>query len=371
MLHGVRVIDVGTTITAPLAAMLLADLGADVIKVERPEGDPFRSFRGGKYGPHFAAYNRGKRSVVIDLTTDTGQTEMADIVAGADVLIDNFRPGVLHRLGLAPDALRVRNPRLIHCSITGFGATGPDRDRPAYDGVAQAISGISSLFLDPNEPKVAGPTISDNVTGMYAAYGIVGALFERERTGAGRRLEVNMLEASMAFIPDAFTSVTQLGMHVDPYTRTAASQSYAFRCADGLLVAIHLSSLEKFWTGLLAALHAMELGSDPRFAERMGRVNNYLVLRDELQARFIRRPRGEWLERLRAADIPFAAVNTIEQTIAEPQIAALGSFGTFVHPSEGALTFIHSPILVDGERITAPLPPPVLGEHTAELLPGG
>jgi formyl-CoA transferase len=367
MLDGIRVVELGTTITAPLAAMLLADLGADVVKVERPEGDPFRAFRGGSYSPHFVAYNRNKRSAVVDLATDDGRDAFLALTRDADVLIDNVRPGVLERLGVGATLLRERNPRLIHCSITGFGATGPSRDRPAFDAVAQAMSGMSSLFLDPAEPRVSGPTISDNVTGMFACYGIMGALIERARTGTGRRLEVNMLEASMAFMPDAFANFTRLGITVDPFSRVAASQSYAFRCADGGLIAIHLSSIEKFWRNLVAAVEAPELGSDARFATRMDRLANYETLRLALAERFATRPRAAWLERLAAADIPFAAVASIPEALDDPQVAALGSVFTTEHPTEGTIRALHVPVLVDGERITPRRPPPTLGEHTAEL----
>jgi formyl-CoA transferase len=363
MLAGVRVLELGTTITAPLAAMMLADLGADVIKIERPEGDPFRSFRGGTYSPHFVAFNRNKRSLVLDLTREDERERMQTLLANADVLIDNVRPSVLPRVGLDPAMLHERYPRLIHCSITGFGAGGPYRDRPAFDAVAQALSGMSSLFLDPADPDLTGPTISDNVTGMYACYGILGALIERERTGTGRRLEVNMLESSMAFIADAFANVTLLGMAITPHTRVASSQSYAFRCADGKLVAIHLSSIEKFWAGLLDVLEARELGSDARFATRMDRLNGYLELRSALAERFATRPRSAWIERLERADVPYASVNTIAEALEDPQVAALGTRFTTRHPTEGDISAVHSPIHVDGARITPRMPPPTLGEH--------
>ena len=370
MLQGIRVLELGTTITAPLAALMLADLGADVIKIERPDGDPFRRFRGAAYSPHFVAYNRNKRSAVLDLTRDDGRERMHDLLAEGDVLIDNVRPNVLPRLGLDPAALRARYPRLIHCSITGFGATGPYRDRPAFDAVAQALSGVSSLFLDPADPEVTGPTISDNVTGMYAAYGILGALYERERTGRGRRLEVNMLEASMAFIADSFANVTQIGLTLDPFTRVASSQSYAFRCADGKLIAIHLSSIEKFWSALLDVLAAPELKNDSRFAERMNRVTNYLELREILAARFAAQPRSIWIERLERLDVPYAAVNAIADVLDDPQVAALETLFVTQHPTQGRITGIHSPLHVDGARITPRVPAPTLGEHTEQVLGG-
>ena len=368
MLAGIRVIEVGTTITAPLASMLLADMGADVIKVERPEGDPFRAFRGGKNSPHFIAYNRNKRSVVLDLTTEHGRSHMHTLLGAADVLLDNLRPAVLPRVGLDPAVLRETFPKLIHCSITGFGSTGPKRDRPAFDAVAQALSGMSSLFLDPQAPQVTGPTISDNVTGMYAAIGILGALHERARTGAGRRLEVNMLESSMAFIGDAFANATMLGALPDTRSRAAASQSYAFRCSDGGLIAIHLSSIEKFWTQLCAALEAPAVAVDERYRTRMDRFKHYVELSDVLATYFAQRTRADWLARLDAADIPNAAVNSIDEAIADPQAVALETFFTMEHPAEGTITSLESPIHVDGERITPRVPAPTLGADTTAFV---
>src|ERR1700678_1137447 len=181
MLEGVRVVELGTVITAPLTGMMLGDLGADVVKVERPEGDPFRRSHGNAYGPTFVAYNRNKRSIVLDLTTERDRQVLLELVDGGDVLLDNFRPMVLGKLGLAPEILRERNPRLIQCSITGFGSKGPYCERPAFDAVGLALSGVASLFVDPHEPEAFGPTISDNVTGMHACCAILAALVERGR----------------------------------------------------------------------------------------------------------------------------------------------------------------------------------------------
>src|SRR5262245_26647169 len=207
VLKGVRVVELSTVITAPLAGMMLADLGADVIKVEHPQGgDPFRTFRGEQYSPNFVAYNRGKRSIQLDLRADAGRSILLKLVARADVLLENYRPGIMEKLGLGDDVLTAANARLIHCSITGFGASGPYSARPAYDNVAVALSGIASLQLDAEQPQSSGPTIPDNATGMFACYGILGALYERARSGRGHRVDVNMLEAGIAFIPDPFAN---------------------------------------------------------------------------------------------------------------------------------------------------------------------
>lgn len=369
VLKGVRVVELGTMITAPLAGMMLADLGADVVKVERPDGgDPFRSFRGGLYSPHFVAFNRSKRSVTLDLQSAEGRASLAVMLTEADVLLDNFRPSVMNRLGIEAKTIRTRYPRLIWCSITGFGADGPYAGRPAYDAVAGALSGLASIMLDPDKPAASGPTIADNVTGMYAAYGILGALYERERTGRGRRVEVNMLEAAISFIPDAFSNFTQMQIDNQPRTRVASSQSYAFRCADGKLIALHLSSLQKFWDSLVEAIERPDLKDDPRFATRDVRVRNYLALEEELAGVIARRERLHWMTRLEQADVPFAPIQTIPEVLADPQVKHLGSFHQQIHPTQGSLTMLRRPVLIDGSRETGSRPPPTLGEHTAEIL---
>jgi formyl-CoA transferase len=356
-------------ITGPLAGMLLADLGASVIKIENPEqGDPFRSFRGGLYGGHFISYNRNKRSLAIDLRSPLGKEALLSLVRRSDVLIDNFRHGVLERLGAPSDFLMKENPRLIHASITGFGADGPYRNRPAYDAVAQALSGVSAQFLDPDCPQVQGPTLSDNITGFYAAYAILGALFERERTGKGRRIETNMLESTIAFAPDAFVNFKRYGTKVAPTTRASVSQSYAFRCSDDRLIAVHMSSQPKFWDGLLAATGRQDLSDNPNFVTREQRIANYTLLGAELSKTFALRPRDEWARLLEAQDVPFAPVLDVEEVMADPQVRHLETFYRVEHPQEGDVWGIHPPIRLDGERPGKVSPPPALGEHTEEIL---
>jgi crotonobetainyl-CoA:carnitine CoA-transferase CaiB-like acyl-CoA transferase len=369
VLKGVRVVELGTMITAPLTGMMLADLGADVVKVERPDGgDPFRSFRGGLYSPHFIAFNRNKRSVALDLQSEAGKASLRALLREADVLLDNYRSGVMDRLGFSAKFIHTEYPKLIWCSITGFGADGPYGDRPAYDAVASALSGLSSLTLDPDKPAASGPTIADNVTGMYAAYGVLGALYERERTGRGRRIEVNMLEAAIAFAPDAFSNFTQMQIDNRPRTRVASSQSYAFRCSDGKLLALHLSSPQKFWENLVAVVECPDLKDDPRFATRDARVRNYAALEGELMGIFARKDRLHWVTKLERADVPFAPVQTVAEVLDDPQIKHLGTFYQDVHPTEGPLTLVRRPVLIDGNRDISSLPPPTLGEHTLEVL---
>jgi formyl-CoA transferase len=369
VLNGIKVVELGTMITAPLCAMMLGDLGAEVVKVENPQGgDPFRSFRGGIYSPNFVAYNRGKRSVALDLRTEPGRAVLLDLLGRADVLIENFRAGVMERMGLGADAVRAANPRLIHCSITGFGADGPYSARPAYDMVGVALSGIGSLMLDPQAPQALGPTIPDNATGMYACYGVLGALFDRERTGRGHRLEVNMLESAISFIPDPMANYTRVGTRSGPLTRVAASQSYALRCRDGKLIALHLSSQATFWEGLVKALEHPELAHDPRFVTRELRIANYLELSDVLAGIIAGKTRAQWIGILEAADVPFAPVHELADVLVDGQVQHLHTFYKLHHPTEGEVIAAHRPVLIDGAREQSKLPPPTHGEHTEAVL---
>jgi crotonobetainyl-CoA:carnitine CoA-transferase CaiB-like acyl-CoA transferase len=368
VLKGVRVVELSTVITAPLTGLMLADLGADVIKVEPPRGDPFRSFRGGNYSPNFVAYNRGKRSIQLDLRSEAGRSVLLELIARADILLENYRPGVMDKLGLGEDVLRAANSRLIHCSITGFGPSGPYSGRPAYDNVAVALSGILSVQLDPDDPQPSGPTIADNSTGMYACYGILGALYERERSGRGHRIDVNMLEAGIAFIPDPFANYTRAGIVSDRLTRVAASQSFAFRCGDDELLAVHLSSQAKFFEAIATALERPDLVHDERFTTRELRIANYGELTRVLAEILATGPRDHWMTVLEQHDVPFAPVHSLQNVLDDPQVRHLETFYRQRHPTEGEITAIHRPVLIDGQREQRALPAPTLGEHTDEVL---
>ena len=369
-LEGIRILELSTMITGPYAGMMLADLGAEIIKLENPKGgDPFRNFLGGLYSAQFLSYNRNKRSITLDLRSDKGHELALKLVEQADVLLENFRPGVMDRLGLGYETLKERNPRLIYCSISGFGEDGPYRDRPAYDAVAQALSGSASLIVDSDEPRALGPTISDNMTGIYACYGIMGALLERERTGVARRVDVNMLESTVAFIATPYSHLTQHGIKSGPLTRVSVSQSYAVKCGDGKLLALHLSSPEKFWQGLLNALERPEIGEDERFDTRMNRIKHYVALNKVLSEAFSTRPREVWMKRLEEEDVPYAPILFLEEVFEDPQVKHLGTFFDIEHPVEGKVTGIRRPVLFDGSREDQPeVPPPTLGEQTDEIL---
>jgi crotonobetainyl-CoA:carnitine CoA-transferase CaiB-like acyl-CoA transferase len=369
-LDGLKVLDLGTMVTAPLSAMLLGQLGADVTKVEHPVGgDPFRKTTGDDYSPNFISYNQNKTSIQIDLTRPAGRERLLDLVAATDILIENYRPGVMEKLGLTADALAKANPLLIHCSITGFGADGPYCERPAYDTVGIALSGILHLYVDPERPQVLGPTLSDNVTGLYAFGGILAALHARDRTGTAQRVELNMLESAIAFVPDAFAHWTQRGNNYGPLSRVASSQCFAWVCSDGLAISVHLSVPDKFWSSLLDALKARSsLGQDPRFTARKQRIENYATLAEELGKIVRTKPRSHWETVFTENDLPFARVNTIPEVLDDPQVRHLGTFERTHHPVKGSVVGIRNPIRINGVRghVTAP---PVLGEHEALKSP--
>jgi crotonobetainyl-CoA:carnitine CoA-transferase CaiB-like acyl-CoA transferase len=373
VLRGFRIVEQGTFITGPCAGMMLADLGADVIKIESPEGDPYRSYQGGRFSPHFQAYNRNKRSLALDMKSADDRDLFDRLIAGADVYIQNFRPGTAGRLGASAERLRTLNPALVYCSISGFGSTGPYVDRPSYDSVAQALSGFLSVVVDTERPRFLGPALADAITGIYAAYGVLGALLERSRTGAGRLVEVSMLEAMTHFAVEPFAAFFALSETPTSSDRPRLAQAYILRTADRRLMAIHLSSLEKFWQGLTTAIGAQSLARDPRFSTRQARIENYEALGAELDGHFARRPLADWSERLGAHDVPFAPINPIDQVVEDPQVRHLGIVVP-VEAAHGGKAAVRPPIQFDGERAHTVRTAPLLNEHgssiRAALTPG-
>ena len=234
--------------------------------------------------------------------------------------------------------MRERNPKLIYCSITGFGEDGPYQKRPAYDAVAQSLSGVASLISRSDNPQTTGPTIGDNITGINACYGILAALFERERGGPPRDLAVNMLESSIWFLPDPFANLTQQDIQPSPTSRSEASQSHAMKCADGKLLAVHLSSQEKFWQGVTAAFGLEHMRDDPRYADRMLRIANYFDMGAEFKQAAATQSRDYWMPRLEENDVPYAPINRLPDVFDDPQVKHLDTFEV-EHPEEGKQTF--------------------------------
>ena len=368
ILKDIRVVELGTYITGPAAGMHLADLGADVIKVERPgTGDPFRAFKGGLYSPHYQTYNRNKRSIALDTKDPADLAVLHDLVATADVFIQNFRPGVAERLGAGEDDLRKVRPDLIYCAISGFGTSGPSRDRPAYDTVAQAASGYLRLLTPPTNPRVIGPAIADAVTGQYAAMGILAALLERSKTGEGRRLDISMLEAMCHFNLDSFTHYYSVGEVMGPLSRPVVSQSYTFECSDGKWVALHMSSPTKFWEGMLAATGQDQLNDDPRFSQRLERIKHQDDLIEILTPVFATKTRDEWCALLADNEVPHSPAYDSNEALEDPQARHLNIKIDAPSSELGTFTTVRPPYNFDGMPELDVLPPPVLDEHGDDI----
>jgi crotonobetainyl-CoA:carnitine CoA-transferase CaiB-like acyl-CoA transferase len=366
VLKGVKIVEQGTFITGPCCGIMLADLGADVIKIESPDGDPYRAYQGGNYSPHFQAYNRNKRSLALDMKQAADREIFDTLIRDADVFIQNFRPGTADRLGAGAKRLQEINPKLVYCSISGFGADGPYVDRPSYDSVAQALSGFLSVVVDEDRPRFLGPALADAITGIYASYGILGALFDRSRTGKGRMVEISMLEAMAHFTVEPYAAYFSLGTVPRSQDRPRLAQAHILRTGDGGLIAIHLSSLEKFWTGLLAGLEAPELGTDPRFNTRLLRIDNYDALGRELDQRFSAKPTAHWVERLGAADVPFAPINKVDAAVKDPQVQHLGLMVPVENP-HAATHAVRPAVQFDGQRADSVRAAPLLNEHGAAI----
>lgn len=361
-LADITVLEMGTFITGPAAGMLLADLGAKVIKIEQPvTGDPFRAFKGGLYSPHYQTYNRNKHSVTLN-TRDPDDLAVFDaLVADADVFIQNFRPGVAAKLGVDADRLRAINPRLVYASISGFGAEGPDRDRPAFDTVAQAASGFLRLLVNPANPRVVGPAIADSMTGFYTALGVLAALNERHATGRGRRVETSMFESMCHFNLDDFTHLFSAGEIMGPLSRPHVSQSYVFECSDAKWIALHMSSPAKFWENLAEVVGRPDMLSLPEFKGRDERIANYENVVALLAPLFRQRKRDEWCDLLTAREVPHSAMRTSEEAATCPQAEALGLVVEDANGPQGPFRTIRFPVSFDGERMTDVVAPSLLG----------
>ncbi len=368
-LEGIRVLELSSYVTGPYAGVLLADLGADVIKIEEPDrGDPFRGWEEGNYSPTFCSVNRNKKSVALDLRSQAGQAAMAGLIATADVLLENYRPGVAERLGVGCEQARRLNPRLIYCAISGFGSSGPYRDRPGYDTVGQALSGLLSLLTDLDHPQPMGISLSDHLTGIFACYGILAALCARQRTGEGQRVETSLLQATVAFLAENTARYFASGRVPGRESRTRLAQVYAFRAGDGLPFVIHLSSPPKFWKRLLEAVGRPELGEDPRFRTRADRIEHYAELASVLAELFRGAPRAVWLDRLGRHDVPSAPVHTLEEAFADPQVQHLGMPIALDHREMGRVRLVGPGVTLEKTPLRMRLAPPVLGEHTEEVL---
>lgn len=366
-LEGIKVLELSGFIAGPFAGMLLGDLGADVLKVEPPQGDPFRQWISEGHSPHFAAFNRNKRSVVLDTKSPKGREALTVIARHVDVVIQNLRPSAAARLGLTYAGLKESNPGVVVCGISAFGDRGPLVGEPGFDTMGQALSGLLSLLVDRADPRPVGPAMADQLCGIFAAYGILGALVERARTGEGQQVSTSLLSSSLAFVAEAALSAQVAGAPPNRFTRAAASQAYAFTCADGRALAVHLSSPEQFWQGLLEAVGDPSLDEDPAFATRANRVKNYDRLYARLAEVFRTRDLDIWLALLREHDVPCAPVMTVSDVPDHPQVREMNLIRHVTHSVLGESKHVSNPIDGAVQRLSY-MAPPMLGEHTDEVL---
>lgn len=366
-LAGIRVVDLTASLAGPTATQLLASLGAQVVKVEPLAGDHARSwgppFWGGE-GAMFLASNAGKRSLAVDLGDERGRDVVVRLADRADVFVQSLRPGAAERHGVDAAVLRARNPRLVYCTIGAFGAHGPLASQPGYDPLLQAASGIMSVTGEREGPPVrAGVSLIDLGTGVWAALGVLAAVYERERTGAGRTLELSLYETALSLL--SYQLVGYLGTGAVPGREGSAFAQIApyqvFATLDGELMIV--AGNDKLFAALCRELGVPELVDDPRFPTNPDRVANRPALAALLEERTRERGTDELLEALVAAGVPASPVRDVGEAARHPQTEALGILQTL-----GDLVTVAAPLSADGERVLHPSPPPALGEHSREIL---
>ena len=372
-LEGIKVLDLSSYIAGPFATMFLGDLGAEVIKIETPsEGDPFRTWdkEPKLYSPTFCSFNRNKKSLTLNLRSEQGKEIFLRLARQADVIVENFRPGVVDRLGIGYETVREINPRIVYCSISAFGQSGPYRDRPGYDTIGQALSGLLSLLTDLESPKGPGAAFSDHLGGIYGCYGILGALLARERTGQGQKVETSLLEATMSFIGYSITQSLFTGEVPRMGSRLKQAQVYAFVAGDGLPFVIHLSHPPKFWEGVTEVAGRPDLRNDPRFRDRHARIKNYEDLEKILKEAFRTAPREQWLKMLEERDVPCAPIQALDEVFEDPQVRHLDRLVAVKDSELGTFQLVKNGANLSATPLDISLKPPKLGEHSDEILTG-
>jgi crotonobetainyl-CoA:carnitine CoA-transferase CaiB-like acyl-CoA transferase len=370
-LEDVRVLDLTQYVSGPYCTQILADMGATVLKVERPGGgDVYRRqgpvFIGGE-SVSFLALNRGKRSIVLDLRDEHDRAQLRSLAGEADVLVENFKPGTLARYGLDYDSLAGANPRLVYCSISGFGQRGPLAGEGAYDLSIQALSGILSLTGHPGQPPAKVPVAAlDFGSALYGVIGILAALRTREHTGRGEWVQTSLLETALAWLSMHITSyLAGGGEPARQGTRSPFFAPYeAYATADGHLVVVGTGG-DGGWEAFCRALDSPSLRDDPRFATNSERVANAEELRRAIERVMGTQPTAHWIERMRAERVPFAPVQTLPEVLASEQVAALEVIQHVEHPGVGEVPLVRLPLTLSGTEITAREPPPELDAHGA------
>src|SRR5512135_1782378 len=370
ILENLTVIECATFVTGPYAAALLGDLGARVIKIESPpDGDPYRYFAPDPFFSfNFAHLNRNKESLVLDLKAAEGREICLKLLKTADVFIENFRPGTAERLGIGYDSMHGANPKLVYCSISAFGQSGPYAEKPGFDTLGQAMSGLLSLLGDADDPKVTGMAVSDYVTGLSAAYGILGALLARANGGKGCRVETSLLQSTLSFIGETAAGYLRTGNVPNRMARVKNAHAFAFVCKDNRPLAIHCSVPEKFWLALIKAAERMDIAADDRFKNRDARRQNYAALEQALAPTFRSRSRDEWLKILEANDVPAVPLYDVAEVLDDPQVKHLDLIEEIAHPQAGTLKFVGGPVHFDAFDRVRSTPPPLVGEQSGKIL---
>ncbi|HEV8721930.1 MAG TPA: CoA transferase [Candidatus Binatia bacterium] len=372
-LAGIRVLDLTRVLAGPYCTMFLGDLGAEVVKVEQPGvGDDTRGwgppFAGGE-SAYFLCVNRNKKSITVDLKTDEGVDLIRRLAASADVLIENFRPGTMEHLGLGDENLRALNPKLIYASLSGFGADGPMSEVPGYDLIIQAWGGLMSITGTPDgEPTKVGVAIIDLVAGLMLGKSITAALFAREKLGVGQKIDTSLLEAEVASLINAGSNYLVGGKVPGRWGNAHPTivPYQSFQTADSYLV-IGVAS-EGIWRRFCQAIGKTEMAEDPRFAKNANRVENRAVLIAIIGEMFLTHDNETWLRLLNQAEVPCAPIQTIDQVFAAPQVRHRDMLIEVEHPTAGTVRMAGIPVKFSATPASVRLPPPLLGEHTEEVL---
>jgi CoA:oxalate CoA-transferase len=373
-LEGITILDLTWVLSGPFAAMVLCDLGADVIKVERPPyGDVARTtgpYQNG-WSAYFFSINRGKRSMSIDMRSDEGRALFIDLAKRADVVMENFTPGTMARLGIGYETLSAANPQLIFASTSGFGQTGPYRDRPALDVIVQGMGGVMSITGEPGGgPVRPGASYGDIVAGLYTAIGILAALHERERTGLGQAIDISMLDCQVSVLENAIVRLAVSGKEPGPLgTRhPSATPFQAFPTGDGYVVVALAFGDENQWNLLLGLLGLPELIDDEQFNTGPRRTANHAALEPLLNSGFVKRSTAEWLDELLAVGIPCGPLNSISQVMADPQVGHREMIRQVTHHVAGTLPIANSPIRMSRSETGIKGPPPDFGADGPDVL---
>jgi crotonobetainyl-CoA:carnitine CoA-transferase CaiB-like acyl-CoA transferase len=372
-LTGFTVLDLTRVLSGPYCTMVLGDLGARIIKVEQPgKGDDTRAWGPpflGEESAYFLSINRNKESVTLDYKPAAGRKVLAELIAKADVLVENFRPGTLERAGFGWDAMHQKFPRLVYASIAGYGQTGPRKDEAGYDAVMQAEGGLMSVTGDADRPGYRlGVAITDMVAGLYCSQGITAALLARERSGEGQRVDIGMLDTTAALL--TYQAANWFATGQTPQRRGNRHATIApyetFTTADGeIVVAVGNDDL---WQRFCPAVGLPELAANPRFATNRDRMANYDDMRPPIDRVFRTATNAEWIARLNAAGVANGEVRDIGQMLNDPQLAAREMVQTMMHPTVGAIRVVGAPIKLSATPASLRTPPPVLGQHTDAVL---